>query len=188
MNASAKNKVTIIYFVLIIVDIAAFFLNKIHYIYALYAAFISLFTFLFHFTIRFSLANYILSLIQTNCSYEKWWFREKPFEKKLYKILNVKKWKGHLPTWNDKDFVLNQKDKLLIVKHMCEAEAYHEICALLSFIPLLFSLIWGKFYIFLFTSLGGAVFDLLFALIQRYNRPRLLKLILRRNEFSLKKA
>lgn len=58
---------------------------------------------------------------------------------------------------------------------MCFAEAYHEVCMVLSFIPIIFSIWWGEVWVFFWTSLGGAVFDSLFVLIQRFNRPRVLK-------------
>ena len=49
-----------------------------------------------------------------------------------------------------------------------------------SFVPLLFSLAVGVLPVFLITSLIAAAFDMIFVIIQRYNRPRLLRLINRR--------
>ena len=42
---------------------------------------------------------------------------------------------------------------------------------------LLFSLLWGAFPVFLITSLLAAAFDSCFAVMQRYNRPRLVRIL-----------
>ena len=62
---------------------------------------------------------------------------------------------------------------------MCQAETVHTIIAVLSFVPLLFSLRWGAFAVFLITSLLSASFDLLFVIMQRFNRPRVLRMVQR---------
>ncbi len=176
MTQNSKKLLYILYSLLIAIDVTFFVLTKVHYKYLFLCLAISIFTFLFHFTIRFSIANYVFRAIQKYCKPESWWFRMKFFEKKIYKVLKVKYWKLFLPTWNDNDFLINKNNIPIVLTHMCEAEVYHEICIFLSFIPILFSLIWGKFWVFFITSILGAIFDLLFVLIQRYNRPRLLKL------------
>ena len=119
----------------------------------------------------------ILKLISRLCAWNRWWFTEKKFEGVLYRILAVKKWKDFLPTWNESDFdvAVNSYDELL--NHICKAEVYHELCMILSFVPVLFSLAVGKFWIFFWTSVFGALVDGLFVCIQRYNRPRILSLM-----------
>jgi len=47
----------------------------------------------------------------------------------------------------------------------------------LSFIPLLFSIWFGSAGVFLITSCLAALLDAAFVMVQRYNRPRLLRLI-----------
>ena len=67
---------------------------------------------------------------------------------------------------------------------MCQAELVHEVNAAVSFVPLLFSVWVGAFPIFLITSIIAAGFDLLFAVIQRYNRPRVMRLAVRTAEYT----
>lgn len=51
----------------------------------------------------------------------------------------------------------------------------------MSFLPLLAAIPFGSFWVFFLTSLGGALFDLSLAILQRYNRPRVLRLAGRQN-------
>jgi len=104
-----------------------------------------------------------------------WWFREKFFEKKLYKILQVKKWKDKLPTYNPATFNIKTRSFADIINATCYSEILHELMALLSFAPLLLIIPFGSVTVFVVTSTIGAAFDMLFVIIQRYNRPRLLK-------------
>ena len=58
---------------------------------------------------------------------------------------------------------------------MCQAEIVHEVIVVLSFLPLLAAIPFGAFPVFLITSLLAAMYDLTFVIMQRYNRPRILK-------------
>ena len=60
---------------------------------------------------------------------------------------------------------------------MCQAEVVHEIIVILSFVPLLFAISFGAFGVFLITSILAAGFDMMFVVMQRYNRPRIEKLL-----------
>ena len=59
---------------------------------------------------------------------------------------------------------------------MCQAEIVHEVIIIFSFLPVLASYWFGSFAVFMITSIGAAAFDLMFVMIQRYNRPRIVKL------------
>lgn len=63
---------------------------------------------------------------------------------------------------------------------MCQSELVHETNILMSFLPLLAAIPFGAFWVFLVTSLAGAIFDLSLAILQRYNRPRVVRLARRR--------
>ena len=47
--------------------------------------------------------------------------------------------------------------------------------AVLSFPPMLLAVPFGAIEVFALTSILGCILDLLFVIIQRYNRPRLLR-------------
>ncbi len=108
------------------------------------------------------------------------WFRERAFEKKLYTLLRVKKWKGHMPTYNPGVFSLENRTLSQIADAMAKAELDHWLNEGLSVLSILFALLWGETWIFLLTAMGAMVFDGLFIMIQRYNRPRVLRAIRRR--------
>lgn len=63
-----------------------------------------------------------------------------------------------------------------VIRATCQAEVVHEIIIIVSFIPVVFSLWVGALPVFIITSFGAAVCDLVFVVLQRYNRPRLIRL------------
>ena len=69
-----------------------------------------------------------------------------------------------------------------IVGAMCQAELSHEVIVIFSFLPLLTVPAFGAFWVFLITSVLSAMIDLSFAIMQRYNRPRIMKLCKRRKK------
>lgn len=109
------------------------------------------------------------------------WFEQKPFEKSLYKALRVKTWKQQMPTYDPASFEMTTHTLEEIAQAMCHSELVHETIAVLSFVPLLFVGIFGAFPAFLITSLAAAAFDMMFVMMQRYNRPRVMTLIKRQN-------
>ena len=64
-----------------------------------------------------------------------------------------------------------------IAQAMCQAEIVHEVIAALSFLPLIAAIPFGALPVFVITSLLAACFDAMFVIMQRYNRPRIIKLI-----------
>ena len=60
---------------------------------------------------------------------------------------------------------------------MCQAELVHETITVLSFVPVLFAIWFGQLPVFLITSLLAAAFDMQFVILQRFNRPRVIKFI-----------
>ena len=60
---------------------------------------------------------------------------------------------------------------------MCGAELVHEVIILFSFLPLLFTIPFGAFPVFLITSLLAAMYDSIFVVAQRSNRPRLVRIL-----------
>ena len=104
------------------------------------------------------------------------WFKEQSFEKHLYKLLKVKKWKGKALTYNPELFSLKKYTYYEIANTMTKADTDHWINELISLSSLFFALIWGKFPVFLISCIAAMLFDGQFIVIQRYNRPRILKL------------
>lgn len=107
------------------------------------------------------------------------WFCPWPFEERLHRVLQVKKWKNCLPAYKPELFSLSSHSLSEIAGETCRAEIIHEVCAALSFLPLLFSLRFGSFFLFLFTSAAAACLDMALVIVQRYNRPRIYRLLKR---------
>lgn len=104
------------------------------------------------------------------------WFRQHWFEPGLYKALRVKRWKDKLPTYAPQAFSLRDNAPETIIRSSCNAELVHEVCMAAGFLPLVMVPLVGAFWVFFLTSCAAAGADLLFVIIQRYNRPRLMRL------------
>lgn len=105
------------------------------------------------------------------------WFAQRSFEPKLYKLLRVKQWKDHMPTYDPASFSLRETTLEQIVANCCVSEAVHEVIICFSFVPLFFTFWWGAFPVFLITSIVAAAIDCSFVIMQRYNRPRLVHIL-----------
>lgn len=134
-------------------------------------------TIAYHFAMRLLVGSIVNGIMHNKADYNKAWYQLKPFEAKLYDKLKVKQWKKHMPTYDPSLFDIKKHTFDEIAQAMCQAEIVHETIALLSFLPLLTVPVFGSFGVFLITSLLSACLDTMFAIMQRYNRPRIIKMI-----------
>lgn len=137
---------------------------------------ITAFTIMYHFWVRIIMGN-ISKLFKKYINYRQWWFKERKFEKKLYKDLRVKEWKGKALTYNPEQFSLKTNSLENIANTMAKSEVDHWINEVISLSTLLFAIPWGQFWIFALTAIAAMIFDSQFIIIQRYNRPRIMKLL-----------
>ena len=137
---------------------------------------ITAFTITYHFWGRIILGN-VSKLFKKCMNYNQWWFKERRFEKKLYEFLKVKKWKGKALTYNPELFDLKENSLEEIVNTMTKSEVDHWINEVISVSTMFFGLIWGETWIFVLTAIAAMIFDGQFIVIQRYNRPRVIRLI-----------
>lgn len=107
----------------------------------------------------------------------KGWYQPRPWERRLYEKLRVKRWKGVMPTYDPHLFDRAEKRWEEIAQASCQAELVHETIVVLSFVPVVFAVWFGALPVFVVTSVLAALFDLTFVILQRYNRPRLLRLM-----------
>lgn len=119
--------------------------------------------------------------------YKKWMFRERKWEKggRIYeKLFKVKKWKAKLPDisdfmkWRFNKKHLGEVDNNYLstfLTESCKAEFTHWLIILST---LLFN-IWSDFESFLIIFIIAFVLNMPYIIIQRYNRPRLVKLFKR---------
>lgn len=135
---------------------------------------ITAFTILYHFWGRILLGK-LTKLFHIR--YDHWWFKERFFEKRLYKLLKVRKWKEKVLTYDPAAFSVKDHTLEEIATTMSKAETDHWVNELLSLSTLLFPLLWGEFWIFLVTAVLAMLFDAQFIVVQRYNRPVVLRVI-----------
>ena len=145
---------------------------------------ITAFTIMYHFWVRIIMGN-VSKLIKKYINYKQWWFKEKAFERNLYKLLRVKEWKGKALTYNPESFSLKENSLEEIANTMVKSEIDHWINEVISLSTLLFIIPWGQAWAFIISAIAAMIFDSQFIIIQRYNRPRVLR-ILEKEEYKIK--
>lgn len=139
-------------------------------------------TFTYHTAMRFAM-GWVVGRHRVPVNPQGRWFRPHTWEPGLYARLGVKRWKHRVPSYKPYDM---HGDLQAVVMQMCRNELAHEVMAVLSFVPLLFCLFCddpvANLPVFLITSVLAAVADLIPVILQRYNRPRLQRLLRRREQ------
>ncbi|MBE6934533.1 MAG: hypothetical protein E7462_05760 [Ruminococcaceae bacterium] len=131
----------------------------------------------YHFLMRLLVGTIVNGILHNKVNHSKIWFRVSKTEQKIYVWLKVKNWKNKMPTYDETLFNRHLHSWVEIVQAMCQSEIVHEIIVVLSFLPIVFAVWFGAFPVFAITSVLAAGFDLAFVVLQRYNRPRVIKLI-----------
>lgn len=142
----------------------------------LLAGAISFGTTAYHFLMRLVVGHILPKATHYRFDYRYPWFRPRHWEAAFYQKLKVRKWKSKLPTYAPDQFSLAENSLSRVIQNMCGAEVVHEIIMVLSFLPLLTVPFFGAFPVFLITSVLSALFDGIFVIAQRYNRPRLVRI------------
>ncbi len=135
------------------------------------------FTIMYHLWLRIIMGN-VTKLFKIHRNQR--FFRELPFEKRIYKLLRVRKWKEKVLTYDPDAYDVKKHTLPEIANTMCKSETDHWINVIISLTTLLFSLLWGKLPIFLISAIAAIIFDSQFIVVQRYNRPRVMSVIERR--------
>lgn len=139
-------------------------------------------TFAYHLLMRLAVGFAFDRLLNNRVDYSHGWFRLRGFEERLYKWLKVGSWKAKMPTYDPSLFDRHLHSWDEIARAMCQAELVHEVIVVLSFLPVAVSAWLGDTLIFVITSLLAAGFDMMFVIMQRYNRPRILQIVQRLKE------
>lgn len=132
------------------------------------------FMILYHFGLRILMGE-ITKL--WHISYKHPWFRQRSFEKALYKALRVRQWRDKVLTFNPDEFLMAKRTLPQIADTMAKAETDHWINELISISAIFFFLLWGMLPIFLITSIAAMLFDAQFIILQRFQRPKVVRLI-----------
>ena len=130
----------------------------------------------YHFAMRLAVGALMPRILKPGAA-ERPYFRQRPLEPGLYKALKVKRWKNRMPTYNPDDFDPRKHSWEEILQSGCVAEAGHGLMVLLSFLPVLTVPVFGAAGVFWGTSVAAAAVDGSFVILQRFNRPRILKIL-----------
>jgi hypothetical protein len=134
-------------------------------------------TIAYHFIMRL-LVGFVINLCLCNhVDYRAKWFRVSEAEQKIYKKLGVKKWKRRMPSYDPSSFDNTVHSWDEIAQAMCQAELVHELIIVFSFLPIFAAVPFGALPVFVITSVLAACLDAMFVIMQRYNRPRIIKLM-----------
>ncbi len=131
----------------------------------------------YHLGMRLLIGSGINLLLNNRVDYRKSWFRVSSVEEKLYKTIKVKKWKGKMATYDPSCFDSKIHSWDEIAQAMCQAELVHELIIVFSFLPIFAAVPFGALPVFVITSVLAACLDAMFVIMQRYNRPRIIKLM-----------
>ena len=138
-------------------------------------------TFAYHFVMRLPTGLICQKVMRNRADYRKRWYQVGTHEQALYEKLRVKHWKKRLPSYDASLFDPHLHTWEEIVQAMCQAELVHETIAVLSFLPITAGQWFGAFPIFILTSILAAAVDLMFVILQRYNRQRVLRMLERKH-------
>lgn len=134
-------------------------------------------TITYHFVMRLLIGWLVMIFMKNKADYTKQWYQLHPWEKTLYKKIKIKKWKNKMPTYRPEDFSPKEHTWHEIAQTMCQSEVGHELIIGFSFLPIIASKWFGAFGVFVITAVISAGFDLIFVMMQRYNRDRIRRLI-----------
>lgn len=136
-------------------------------------------TIAYHFVMRLMVGLAFHATMRNKADYRKRWYQVSKREMAVYEKLKVKQWKRRMPTYDPALFRLHTWEE--IVQAMCQAELVHETIAVLSFLPILAGIWFGEYPVFIVTSVLSAACDMVFVIMQRYNRQRVTKLLNRKS-------
>jgi hypothetical protein len=135
----------------------------------------------YHLFMRLAVGYIFNRKMKNHADYTKKWYQLHSWEKELYRILGVKKWNAKKMTYDPKAFSPKLHTWTEIAQVMCQSELVHELNIVLSFLPIISSIWMGAAPVFFITSVCASLFDLMFIIMQRYNRSRILAFLKNRS-------
>ncbi len=133
-------------------------------------------TIAYHFLMRLIVGFVFDKVMNNKVDCTRSWFRVRDFEIRFYNAIKVKRWKNKMPTYESDIFSPKKHTWNEIAQAMGQAELVHETIIILSFFPIFAAIWWGALSVFFLTSICAALLDLSFVIMQRYNRPRVMRL------------
>ena len=134
----------------------------------------------YHIIMRLLVGLSFQAVMQNRADPGRRWYRVGKGEMAIYEALKIKRWKRRMPTFDNARFNPQLHSWGEIAQAMCQAELVHETIVVLSFLPITEGIWFGMYPVFIVTSVLAAGYDLLFVMMQRYNRQRIFSLLARK--------
>lgn len=134
----------------------------------------------YHLLMRLSAGLMFDIIMKNKADLNSKWYRVSSREMEIYKKLKVHGLKSKMPTYDSSLFDPKIHSLREIACATCQAELVHETIAVLSFLPIVAGVWFGAFPVFIITSVLSASFDMIFVIMQRYNRQRIMQLLSRK--------
>mgnify|MGYP001422892548 FL=1 len=131
----------------------------------------------YHIIMRLLVGLSFQAVMQNRAEPGRRWYRVGKREMAVYETLKIKRWKRKIPTFDNALFNPQLHSWKEIAQALCQAELVHETIMILSFLPIAEEIWFGAYPVFIITSVLAAGYDLLFVMMQRYNRQRVLTLL-----------
>lgn len=139
-------------------------------------AFITMMTISYHFIMRIIVGQSVTVRYRNrDFNLNSFILRLRDFEPALYRKLRVRKWKKYAITAKPEQFDIKALTPDELIHNVAQAETVHWINVVLSFFPLVLIIPYGAAWVFIITSLGAALIDFRYVIIQRFNRPQMMK-------------
>lgn len=110
-------------------------------------------------------------------NYKHPWYREQSFEKHIYRLLFVRRWKDKVLTFDPEAYDFKKRTLPELATTMSKSELDHWVNELISIGGMFFALLWGCWPAFVISAVIAMLFDAQFIVVQRYNRPIVVRLI-----------
>lgn len=118
-------------------------------------------------------------------NYRHGWYKRRSFEMPLYRLLRVRKWKDKVLTFDPAAYDFENRTLEQLATTMAKSELDHWINEVISVVSMAFVLIWGCLPAFLISAVVAMLFDAQFIIVQRYNRPIVLRLMERQKSAAV---
>lgn len=129
----------------------------------------------YHVTVRLVIEMACEAAMKNGVDPSAEWYETSEAELRFYKAVGMRRFKSRLPKLDETDFTLRKQSIEDIIDATCRVEVRHEVNMIASFLVLFFTIFFGQIWLFLITSIAAALVDFSFVAVQRYNRPRLVR-------------
>lgn len=131
----------------------------------------------YHIIMRLLVGLSFQAVMQNRAEPGRRWYRVGKREMAVYETLKIKRWKRKIPTFDNALFNPQLHSWKEIAQALCQAELVHKTIMILSFLPIAEGIWFSAYPVFIITSVLAAGYGLLFVMMQRYNRQRVLTLL-----------